>query len=73
MTLLGLLSIYLSTTVTKDNEIHFVSLRHLGEYFHVTLIFHKPNLDSRVHVIVDIIVFQHAVAIVIEVHSNLFK
>lgn len=35
--------------------------------------FHKPNLNSRVHVIVDIIVFQHTMAIVIEVDHNLFK
>lgn len=34
--------------------------------------FHIPYLDSRVHVIVDIIVFQHSVAIVIEVNPNLF-
>lgn len=34
---------------------------------------HKPYLNSRVHVIVDIIVFKHTVAIVIEVNSNLLK
>lgn len=50
-----------------------LSLRCLGEYFYITVIFHKPNLNSRVHVIVDIIVFQHAMTIVIEVDPNLFK
>lgn len=38
-----------------------------------TFIFHKPDLNSRVHVIVDVIVFQHTVTIVIEVDTNLFK
>lgn len=38
-----------------------------------TFIFHKPNLNSRVHVIVDVVVFQHTVTIVIEVDANLFK
>lgn len=34
--------------------------------------FHIPYLDSGVHVIVDVVVFQHSVAIVIEINPNLF-
>lgn len=30
-----------------------------------------PYLYTRVHVIVDVIVFQHAVAVVIEIYTNL--
>ncbi len=53
-----------------------VPYRHYTFYYHVTaykVIFHAPDLNSRVHVIVDIIVFQHTMAIVIEVHPNLSK
>ena len=32
---------------------------------------YRPNLNSRVHVIVDVIIFQHSVAIVIEVNADL--
>lgn len=49
----------------------------LGEsclcYLLLFVMLHKPYLNSRVHVIVDIIVFKHTVAIVIEVNSNLLK
>lgn len=64
-----------SQTVTKHNETNLGSLplRHFSQYFLIIVTFHKPNLNSRVHVIVDIIVFQHAMAIVIEVDPNLFK
>lgn len=34
---------------------------------------YRPNLNSRVHVIVDVIIFQHAMAIVIEVDPDLWK
>ena len=36
-----------------------------------TGIFDPPNLYSGVHVIVDVVVLQHAVAVVIEVDPNL--
>lgn len=36
-------------------------------------VFYRPNLNSRVHVIVDVIIFQHTMAIVIEVDPNLWK
>ncbi len=32
-----------------------------------------PDLDSRVHVIVDIIIFQYSMSVVIKIHSNLFR
>lgn len=32
-----------------------------------------PDLDSRVHVIVDIIIFQYTMSIVIKIHPNLFR
>lgn len=32
-----------------------------------------PDLDPRVHVVVDVVVFQHAVSVVIEIHPNLEK
>lgn len=44
-----------------------------AEYFHIMVKLQIPYLDSRVHVIVDIIVFQHSMAIVIEVDPNLLK
>lgn len=34
---------------------------------------YRPNLNSRVHVIVDVIIFQHSMAIVIEVDPDLWK
>lgn len=34
-------------------------------------VLYRPNLNSRVHVIVDVIIFQHTMAIVIEVDPNL--
>lgn len=34
---------------------------------------YRPNLNSRVHVIVDVIIFQHSVAIVIEVDPDLWR
>lgn len=36
-------------------------------------VLYRPNLNSRVHVIVDVIIFQHTMAIVIEVDPNLWK
>lgn len=42
-------------------------------FAHCLLFSHQPYLNSRVHVIVDVIVFQHTMAIVIEVDPNLFK
>lgn len=30
-----------------------------------------PDLNPRVHVVVDVVVFQHAVSVVIEIHANL--
>ena len=32
---------------------------------------HTPDLDTRIHVIVDVIVLQDTMAIVIEVHTDL--
>lgn len=34
-------------------------------------VFHRPYLNSRVHVIVDVVIFQHTMAIVIEVDPDL--
>lgn len=45
----------------------------VAKKFHNTEKFHIPYLDSRVHVIVDIIVFQHSMAIVIEVNPDLLN
>lgn len=32
---------------------------------------YRPNLNSRVHVIIDVVIFQHTMAIVIEVDPDL--
>lgn len=34
-------------------------------------VFHRPYLNSRVHMIVDVVIFQHSMAIVIEVDPDL--
>lgn len=46
-------------------------MKNKKEEFCLTAVFLSPDLNSRVHVIVDVIVFQHTVAIVIEVDPNL--
>lgn len=39
----------------------------------IFFVYTLPYLDTRIHVIVDVVIFQHTMSVVIEIHTDLKK